>query len=353
MSSAIRFFYSGNLEEAESILEEILKEDRNNINALVRYGVVLEGLGKAMEAGQVYARLAQMYFKERNYTECREVLDKAIDYLPDSEFLPLLKGNCLYRLGCYREALPYFEEAPKELENLFYIGKIHFALRQYPEAGKVFRSIKGKSEKKEDSRLADYWLGKTYSALGRFGEAVNCLKNYNKAYPDEKQVYLDLALCYLETEKWSEAENNLIIYRDKGGNSKLANLNLGIVHYRKGEFEQAIEYLDNAPVNEQSLHWKGMTYFSQGMYNEAIECFAELFRMTNDLFYCKIMGSARLKLGHYYEAKMLIERASAENPEDQDLLKMLSIAAHYLKESNIPGNRLVQFTDSISTRPET
>ena len=340
MSSAIRFYYSGNLEEAESILGEILQEDKYNINALVRYGTVLEDLGKELEAGQVYTRLSQLYFREKNYADCLDVLEKAIRYQPESENLPLMKGICLYRLGRYEEALPYFEEAPKEVENLFYLGKIHFALKQYSEAGKVFRSIKGrKAVRKEDAHMADYWLGKTHYAGGRFAEALTSLKSYNKAYPDERQVYLDLALCFYETGEWAEAEKKLIKYRDMGGSRRLADLNLGVVYYRKGEYEQAIEYLNSIPVDEQSLHWKGMAHYGQGMYNEAIECFTELLKLKNDPYYYKIMGSSHLKLGRYFEAKMLIERALGENPEDPDLERMLNITTHYLKESGLPGNK--------------
>ena len=345
MSSAIRFFYSGNLEEAESILEEILSEDRYNINALVRYGAVLEGLGKEREAGQIYMKLAQMYFHEKSYAESLEVLEKAIEYLPETDSLPLLKGHCLYHLGRYREALPFFTDASQEVDNLFYAGKIHFALKQYQEAEESFRSIKTKAIKKEDSHLADYWLGKTHYALGRFAEALTCLKNYNKTYPDERQVYLDLALCFLETGEWAEAEERLIIFRDKGGNRKLADLNLGIVHFRKGEYEQAIEYLNNVPVNAQSLHWKGLALYSQGLYAEAIECFTELIKLVdNPHYYHKILAGAHMKLGNYFEAKMLAEMVLDDSPEDPEMEKMLMIARHYLRESLLPN--------ALKTTPE-
>ena len=339
MSSAIRFFYSGNLEEAESILTEILTEDRYNINALLRYGAVLEGLGKEQEAGNVFLKLAQMYFRERSYAESLEVLEKAITYLPEAANPQLLKGYCLYYLGRYAEALPFFADATIiEVDNLFYAGKIRFFLKQYLDAEKDFLTIKEKALKKADVQLADYWLGKTYYALRRFDEAISCLKIYNKAHPDEKQVYLDLALCYLETGAWEEAEKRLTIYRDKGGNPKVADLNLGIVSFRKGEYAQALEYLNNTPVSAQSLHWKGLAYYSQGNYAEAIECLAELCKLVdNPCYYYKIMGSAYLKLGNYFEAKMMVERALDDYPEDPEMEQILVIVRHYLKESLAPN----------------
>ena len=339
MSSAIRFFYSGNLEEAESILEEILIEDRYNISALLRYGAVLEGLGKNQEAGSVYMKLAQIYFRERSYAESLGVLEKAISFLPEADNPLLLKGYCLYYLGRYAEALPFFAEAViVEVDNLFYAGKIRFALKQYREAEKDFLAIKEKAVKKGDSLLADYWLGKTYYALRRFDEAISRLRRYNRAYPDDKQVYLDLALCYLETGAWEDAEKRLITYRDKGGNQKLADLNLGVVYFRKGDYLKALEYLNNTPPSAQSLHWKGLSYYSQGLYPEAIECLAELVKLVdNPYYYYKIMGSAHLKLGNYYEAKMLVERALDDNPDDPEMEKILLVVRHYLKEATSPS----------------
>ena len=340
MSSAIRFFYSGNLVEAESILSEILTEDRYNINALLRYGAVLEGLDKLREAGNVYLKLAQMYFRERSYAESLEVLEKAITYLPEADNPLLLKGYCLYYLGRYAEALPFFADATiVEVDNLFYAGKIRFALKRYREAEQDFLTIKEKAIKREDSLLADYWLGKTYYALRRFDEAISRLRSYNKAFPEDKQVFLDLALCYIETGAWDEAEKRLNAYRDKGGNKKLADLNLGVVFFRKGEYLKALEHLNNTPSSAQSLHWKGLAYYSQGLYPEAIDCLTELVKLVdNPYFYYKIMGNAHLKLGNYYEAKMLVERVLDDNPDDPEMDKILVIVRHYLKEATMSNS---------------
>jgi tetratricopeptide (TPR) repeat protein len=102
---------------------------------------------------------------------------------------------------------------------------------------------------------------------------------------------------------------------------------------------KALEYLEDTAVNEGSLHWLGLTYYGLGLYEKALSCCAELVKRTNDPFYWKIMGSAHLKLGNYFEAKMLFEKALAENPQDEELEKLLTITGHYLKAAELPENR--------------
>jgi superkiller protein 3 len=342
MAAAIRFFYSGNLEEAESILEEILEEDQHNLSALVRYGAVLEGLNKPKEAGAVYRRISELHYREGSYSECLEALDQAIHYLPEADNLPVMKAICLYRLSRFREASPLFREASPSVENLFFFGKTLFALKEYDEGEKVFRSIKAKAATREDHYLGDFWLSKILYAMGKFSEAVPGLEEYIAAYPGETQAHLDLALCLLEAGDWDKAANHFEEYRNLGGKTEIADYYSGIVCYHKGEYEQAIEYLNMAPKREQTNHWQGLAYYELGLYEEAIRCFTQIEKSMNEIFYLKIMGSAHLKQGNYYEAKLLLEKALLEDPEDQELNKMLSITSHYLEESkqwlNIPHN---------------
>ena len=331
MADAIRYYYNGKLEAAESILETIVKEEQLNVNALTRYAAVLEGLGKTREAGDIYERLAWVYYREQSYTECLGVLEKAMLYLPDYVDLLLLKGKCLYSLGRYREALTHFTMAPPSLEASFYTGKTYFALKQYKEALQEFQSIKKKGIKKEERLQTDYWTGKSFLALGEYAKAIPYLTNYKEAHRGDPQVCLDLAVSNLESGKLNKAESLLMEYQAMGGKADLTNLYLGMINYQKGNLARALEYLKDSEVNEKVLHLKGYAYYGLGMYEEAIDCFSELFKISDDLSLLKVIGNAHLKQGNYYEAKMMFEKAISEGGADQELETMLAITMHYLE----------------------
>lgn len=332
MAYAIKLYYSGELLESERILKSIIKDDPENINALIRYVNVLEGLGRSKEAGDIRLNIAEIYFREENYPECVNVLEKASDIFPESE-LALLKGTCLYHMGRYAKALNYFLIAPESADSLFYRGKIYFVLEQYDEALKMFRATITKAVPKEDVFSAYYWLGKTLSALGNQREAVASFQKCISIYRDEAQAYFDLALCFLDADKLDEAERNLLKYQDLGGNINLANLHLGILHCRKGNYEKAIEYLEGAPPDAQSLYWEGLAHYELGFYDNALTCFSEAAKSDTNLRYFKIMGKSHLKLGNYFEAKICFEKALDADPADEELDKLIDITGHYLEES--------------------
>lgn len=334
MADAIRLYYRGEIFESERILKSIIKEDPENISALVRYATILEELGKDEKIGEIYLRLAALYQKETCYEECLEVLEKASSKIPQSELAPL-KGTCLYRMGRYEDALSYFTVSTKTIQNLFYTGKIYFALNQYDNALKIFREILSAATNNDDTFLACYWVGKSLYALGNFSEAISCFESYLSVYQGETQVFLDLAFCFLNSGCLAEAENSLLRYQELGGNINLANLYLGILNYRKGSYEQAIEYLNETSSSEQSIHWKGLAYYELGMYEDALACFSEAAKIVSKPLYFKMMGSSHLKLGNYYEAKICLEKALSDDPSDEELGKLISITGHYLEKGEL------------------
>lgn len=332
MKEAIRLYYCGEIFEAEKILKSILEKDPENIGALIRYAGVQEDLGRKEEAGSVYLQLARIHEEEANDEECLEALDKASSVLPPIDVAPI-KGACLYRLGRYKEALECFVVSPQNIQNLLYIGKSYFALNQYQNALKTFREILARATNSEETFQACYWIGKCQYYLGHLTEAVACLKSFISVYPGETQAYFDLALCLLNTDCLAEAANSLLKYQKLGGNLGLANLYLGIVYCRMGNYQQAIECLNEAPLSEQSMYWKGFAYYEIGFYENALSCFSEAAKMVATPLYVKMAGKAHLKLGNYFEAKFCFEKALDGAPGDEELKKLAAIARHYLRNA--------------------
>lgn len=330
MEDAIRLYYRGEVFEAEKILKLILREEPDHINALTRYAAIQMDLGRAEEAGTVYLRLAELYEKEGSYQECLEFVEKASPVFPQTQLSPL-KGKCLFRLGCYAEALSNFLVSPQNNQNLFYIGKIYFALNQYNNALRIFREILSGSSDNGEIFRACYWIGKSLYALGELEEAISCFNSYISYYPNETRVFLDLAVCYLNSGRLEEARSNLLQYRHLGGSQEVVCFYLGLVNYRLRNYREAIDLLDQASVSDQALHWKGLAYYEIGHYEDALNCFSAAAKYEAKPLYFKMMGSAHLKLGSFFEAKICYEKALSIDPSDKDLEKLISISGNLLK----------------------
>ncbi|MCL6561025.1 MAG: tetratricopeptide repeat protein, partial [Firmicutes bacterium] len=266
MEEAIRKYYRGELVEAEKILKRILRNKPDDIHALVRYAAVQADLGHMEEAGAVYLKLAEIHEKEGSYGECLEFLDKASFFHPPAKISPL-KGRCLFHLGRYIEALCHFMVSPEEHRNLFYTGKIYAALNQHENALRTFRHILSNTADTEEMFRASYWIGKSLFALGEIEEAISCFTSYLSFYPGEVQVYMDLALCCLNSGRFEDAKKHLLQYQNSGGEPDIANFYTGIVDYHLGNYLEAIRRLDRVS-HHQALHWKGLAHYELGQYED-------------------------------------------------------------------------------------
>jgi len=330
MEDAIRLYYRGEIFEAEKILRCILQEEPDHTNALVRLAAILGELGRVEEAGAIYLSLAELYEKEGNHEECLDFLEKAAPGFPQNQLSPL-RGRCLFRLGRYAEALSDFVISPDNNQNLFFIGKIYFALNQYNNALRVFREILSRSSDNKELFRACYWIGKSLYALGELEEAISCFNSYISVYPNETQIFLDLAVCQLNSDRLEEARSNLLQYRHLGGSEDVTYLYLGIINYRMGKYREAIDLLDQTSLSDQPLHWKGLAFYEIGLYDDALVCFSSAAKYETKPLYYKMMGNSHLKLGNYFEAKICYEKALSLDPADEDLEKLVSVSERLLK----------------------
>lgn len=330
IENAIRLYYKGEIFEAESVLRNILQEDPDNVKALVRLAIIQTELGRIEEAGSLYLKAAQIYEQEGSYEDSLNTLEKGLPVLDEKLAAPL-KGRCLYYLGRFEEALSHFLISPEENQNLLLTAKTYFQLGQYDKSLECLEKMLSVSRSRKEIIHAYYWVGKSLSALGRFDEAVKCFKRHLSIFPGEKQVYLDLAVCYLYSGSLGEARSNLNQYRLSGGDEAAANFYLGIVDFRLGNYIDAIRFFNKAKSNDQALHWKGLAYYELGMYYNALKCFTRAAKYEKKPVYLKMMGNANLKLGSYFEAKICYEKAYSLDPLDADLKKLITLSENLLK----------------------
>lgn len=330
MEAAIRLYYKGELFEAEKILKTIIAGEPDNINARIRLAWIKMELRDLEEAGKIYLDLADFCEKAGNYEECLNFLEKALPCLSQTVVAPL-RGRCLFHLGSYPEALSDLIVSPPNNETLCYTGKCFFFLSQYNNALRAFREVFRSAASKGELLRAHYWIGKCLYALGEVEEAVSCFEAYISACPKEKQVYLDLAMCCLEAGFLKKARDNLLAFIKLGGSQDAANLYLGIICYRQGDYRTAIDLLDKTSLIVQAFHWKGLACYELALYEDALENFTVAAKREAKPLYLKMMGNANLKLGRFFEAKICYEKALALDPADADIERLVILSDHLLK----------------------
>ena len=223
-------------------------------------------------------------------------------------------GESLMRIGAYRDAIECFDRAiilspSKDMEAVICAqrGFVYGVLDEYEEAIDDFdEAIYTNSS----FAGAYYYRGVAYYMQGQYEEAIDDLDEAIYLNPDfadayssrgavyitsgeyeEAIEYLDRALSILDELKWSlmESTGDYI----EGYETTLdpffaeAYYNRGVAYYLQEQYEEAIEDFDEAIYYSnydfaEAYYNRGVTYYMQGQYKEAIEDFDEATYLNPD-----------------------------------------------------------------------
>lgn len=129
-------------------------------------------------------------------------------------------------------------------------------------------------------------LGATYYNLGFFEKAEKTLQQSKKYYND-RNIYRNLGLCYMQLERVQEVEEEFkhAIYLDLKFSK--AYLDLGLLYFKKENYEKAIEQwntiLEIEPVFSEKynvLYYIGLTYQRKRMPDKALEYFVQALQLV-------------------------------------------------------------------------
>ncbi|WP_291127441.1 tetratricopeptide repeat-containing sensor histidine kinase [Flavobacterium sp. UBA7682] len=229
-----------------------------------------------------YSSAAMGEERKRNFTKAFAYIDKSIALYKEAEsyenmnFAIVTKGTLYSDIQEYEKAiaclfapLKYFESAKGEnsANGVCYVqtyfgqiylkqGKFENSIASYQKANRYYDKLPAMTAQDKHARSYVYGnLGKCYFALKKYPEAIN---SYNQAIALAKsigdQVTIDvilgkIACVKIEQLKFDEAEQILkqTLKSDFHPVATTGNyINLGELHYKKKEYDQADVYLSKA-----------------------------------------------------------------------------------------------------------
>jgi O-antigen ligase/Tfp pilus assembly protein PilF len=129
-------------------------------------------------------------------------------------------------------------------------------------------------------------LGVNYYILHMYGEAEQIFKESKKYYND-KSIYGNLGLCYMEMGDYKRAEEEFkyAIYLDPRFTQAYSDL--GLLYFEKGNFDESIEQWKKILEIEPNFREKyiiltnlGMVYEKSGMPDKALEYFVHALQLV-------------------------------------------------------------------------
>ena len=120
-----------------------------------------------------------------------------------------------------------------------------------------------------------------------------------------------LALIYLNTERYGEAEESALEALKMNPKVAYANIVMGLLKTREGNFEEALEYIERVPATSYYNIWKTYVYCVVGKKDLAIEVWNRLNEKAKKK---KVnpyhLGMIALNLGYTEQAYSLLTKAA-------------------------------------------
>lgn len=234
-------------------------------------------------------------------------------------------ANYYYNSSKYKEAYNYFTmlnpsdlSRPQMAEANFKMGYCSFVQKKFTRADKFFAQAKANQESKYYFP-ANYYHGMIAFFGGKFDEAVSAFKVVDRSRKYKPYIPFYLAQIYFSQGKYDE----VIDYGSKkvkgNGIRKKGDINLliGKSYYAKGEFDNALPYLEAAAkklnkMTPEDFYQLAFTQYRAGNCEKSIKNFSQLTKQKSKIGQLAMyyMADCNIKLGKKSDARNALKKAS-------------------------------------------
>ena len=226
IDKALELYKNGDYKGAIDVFSTILETEQDNAEVYNNIGLCYANLGdeekaeknylKAQELNpklpQVYINLADIYYKQKDMGSGIELMSQGIYEIPD---------NLVFR---HYLARFYMEDAKLDLA----IDELETILEKQPENYDVY-----------------YDLARVHFELGNYACAIENFENVLEYKSENPLIYYALAQAYEANDEIDKAISNYLKSIAHNDSFSPAYKKLGILFFARGDFEDAIEYLED------------------------------------------------------------------------------------------------------------
>lgn len=270
-----------------------------NPGSVVITEVPQEDLSKVVYDSDYYCKKGQEFYQKKDYDTAIEYFYKSIALNkrnaqsynnlamtywckgnPEASIKYFIKANSLNK--CYTQPLV-------NLSNVY---------KQLGDSNKQLQCLKRAIRFNNNDYLAYYWLGNYYKNINNYTCAIASYKEVIKINPKFSQAYLNLAICFFETEEFNYTLLALSQYQEFYPDSDfayylMARADLALSHCDKAKehIQKAIQIRD---CSEYEFELAKINYYLED-YLAAIDSFQELLKAGDNAEYFNYVGLCNYK----------------------------------------------------------
>lgn len=301
--TALREHQAGNLDVAEKLYHDVLKNDPQNSDALHLLGILLA--------------------QRQDFLTACHYIEQALAIAPDSPTLHNSMGNVLKNLKRYEEAVAHYQAA----------------LQLQPDSASVHNN-----------------LGTALHNLDKLDEAKEHYYAATRLRSQYIEAYYNLSLVLLKQELQGEARANLEQVLQLQPEHAAAHGSLACLLQLQGEFDLAIQHYEEAlrlgdddEVIAPQLYNLGAIFIQQQKPALALPLFLRLLELTKDFDAYYNLGVIYLSLGKEGEAIGYFVEALKIAPDD--FAANVNLGGIYLQQLEF-GLAEQCYLQATSARPE-
>ena len=226
IKKALKLYKEEKYKEAIDTFSSVLETENDNAEIYNNIGLCYANLGddekaeknylKSQELNpklpQVYINLADIYYKQKDMASGIELMSQGIYEIPD---------NLVFR---HYLARFYMEDAKLDLA----IDELEHILEKQPENYDVY-----------------YDLARVHFELGNYALAIENFENVLEYKSENPLLYYALAQAYEANDEIDKAISNYLKAIAHNDSFSPAYKKVGILFFARGDFEDAIEYLED------------------------------------------------------------------------------------------------------------
>lgn len=299
LQRALALHQSEQIEQAQELYLQILKDDPNNTDALHLLGILMAQQG--------------------NYQQACEFLEHALAINPADAQIHNSMGNVLNNLQNFERALYHYQEALKShpqnpvLHNN--IGSLQQKLKNLSAAISHYRQA---IALKNDYSDAHYNLGLALMQTNELTEAAAHLNAVLQLNPKHSRAYDNLAQIYQQRNEDAAAINHYQKSLRLNCNNATAHNNLGGLLLKKNKTAAAINHLKKTlqldPVHREAFYNLGVAFLKQNDPAAALKYFLRLSQLGKDFDVLYNLGVIYNLLGKNQDALLFFNEALQLDP---------------------------------------
>jgi protein O-GlcNAc transferase len=312
---ALKYLQTGDLQNAENVLSEIVQKQPDNISILNLLGL--------------------LYYQLQKYDSAIDIMKKLIGLDQNNFQAHFIIAHSLQEKGQLDEAVIYYQEALKlnpDIADVHYnLGTIYQERKQLDKAVECYQKA---LQINPSDAVIYYNLANTFQENKQTDEAITCYKKALQFSPDLFDAHYNLGILFKDKGELDDAISNFQKALQLNPNLAQAYAHLGLALQDKGEPDGAIHAFHKAlelnPNNVFAYYGIGVALGDKGNLEESANVYRKALELVPDnvLAYCNL-GGILLDQGKLHDAEICFKRASEAKPDDLKPYQAMLLMMHY------------------------